>query len=132
MMPPPRFQIWKPRFGAARDIRTPKSYDLTCFLPVDGPELIPSSICRSHIHLHLGQPAFIKFAFGLFLPSKQLGNSKSPESCSLCSKLNYIHQPGASAIVPRAFLALIRIFLFSLGEKGQPISASITLPGART
>lgn len=28
--------------------------------------------------------------------------------------------------------ALIRIFLFSLGEKGQPISASITLPGART
>ena len=65
-------------------------------------------------------------------PVSRLGNGESPESCSSRSKLNYIHQPGASTIVPRAFPALIRIFLFSLGEGGQPISTSITLPEART
>lgn len=81
---------------------------------------------------HIVWPALFKSTFGLFLPSKWLGNSESPESFSSCSKLNYIHQPGASTIVPRAFPALIRIFLFSLGEGGQPISAAVTLPGART
>lgn len=122
-------QTWKLRFGGASDTWAPKTHDLPCWLPADGTELIPAP---AEAPTSTPAWAFVKSIFALFLPSKRLGNRQSPESCSSCSKLNYIHQPGASTIVPRAFPALIRIFLFSLGEGGQPSSASVTLPGART
>ena len=111
---------------------SPHPHDLTYSLAADRTGLFPPLSSSPHLHPDVGCPAFIKPTFGSFLPSNRLGNGKSLESCSSRCKLNYIHQPGASTIVPRAFPALIRIFVFSLGKGGQPISTSITLPGART
>lgn len=128
----PCFQIWKLAMGGAKYIWVPIPHDPICSLAADGSGLFLSLSSSPHLHPHMSCPAFIKPTFGSFLLSDQLGNDESSESCSSRSTLNYIHQPGAGTIVPRAFPALIRIFLFSLGEGGQPISISITLPGDRT
>lgn len=99
-------------------------------LAADRTKVFPSvrSGPRLHPHvaaLHSLNPFWIVFC----PPVSRLGNGES-ESCSSRSKLNYIHQPGASTIVPRAFPALIRMFYFP-SEAGQSISASITLPGGQ-
>lgn len=130
-------QTWALRFGGAH---VPECYDLTLcpsadrkeLVPADRKELVPFPQLKLDSRPRVGWPAFGESTLGLVLPSQWLGTSESPESCSSCSKLSYIHQPGASTAVPRAFPALIRIFLFSLGEGGQPRPASVTLPGART
>lgn len=127
----PCSQMWKPRFGGVR--WAPIPCDLACCLTANGTGPFLSLSSSPHFHTHMGWPALVfKSPSGSFLPSHRLGSSEGLESCSSCSKLNYIHQPGTSTIVPKAFPALIRIFLFSLREEEQPISASISLPGART
>ena len=109
----------------------PTPHDPACSLAADRAKVSPSVRSGPRLHPHVAALHSLSPLLDRFLPSSRLGNGESPESWSSRCKLNYIHQPGASTIVPRAFPALIRIFLFSLREGGQPISTSITLPAAR-